>query len=224
MKRLFSRPSRRSSWKLSLLLLLLLALGGCSGCQKDVDTALGNLVVFEYDHVANVKQVRFSNSIPGVTVAGNYVEPVDQGGFWAVFLICSLDVQGSAIQTFNYDARNFFVEHGTAAYGPLQPHKVRYGASTVLNSPADTPKIIEAVARETQLGPTQKAFPRQLFPSLNYRVAVFIPEHPQGYQGGQLDLKYSGQPSYVNGGGNSPQVIPFVGPQGTPLAGTCRAP
>lgn len=87
-------------------------------------------VAFQYDHVANVKRIHFTNPIAGV--AGNFVEPVNQGGFWAIFVICSLDVQGSELTSFNYNAGNFFVENGNTSYGAMQPFQVRYGASTTL--------------------------------------------------------------------------------------------
>lgn len=57
---------------------------------------------------------------------------VDNGSFWAVFDICSLDVQGSSLTGFNYDAGRFLVEMQSSNYGSATPGNVNV-ASVVMS-------------------------------------------------------------------------------------------
>jgi hypothetical protein len=207
----------------TLSVVVLAGINGCDSCQNNsLDTGLKNAVVFQYDHVANVHEIRFPNKVEiSGTFGLNSVSPVE-GGFWAVFVLCSLDVQGKEIQTFNYDASKFFVEYEGQSYGPLQPFKVRYEASTSLNSPTDTPKVAAAIANELQLGPSTQPFPRGFYPSLNYRIAILIPQALQTYRGEQLTLTYTGQPSIVQGRGHSPTDVPVFGSGSGSVSGICR--
>jgi hypothetical protein len=208
-----------SRFNVAVALIGVASLGGCEGC-KPLDQSLRQVVEFQYDHVANAEQIHFGKPPSGLSVAGSFVSPTD-GGFWAIFNLCSLDVQGKELASFKYDVANFFVEYGKSEFGPLQPFAVRYGASTSLNSAADTPKVIDAIANETQLGPSTQVFPHGFYPSLRYRVAVLIPGSLERYGGEQLTLRYHGQPSIVLGRGQRPAHIPFAGPDAS-ISSDCR--
>jgi hypothetical protein len=197
---------------------------GCKGCNNTLDAALKKAVIFKYDHVANVHEIRFLAPIPVPGTFGvNSVAP-KEGGFWAVFVICSLDVQGKQIESFNYDISHFAVEYEGQTFGyPLQPFTVRFEAGTALNDASNTPLIMNGIAKETQLGPSTQIFPRGLYPSLNYRVAILIPSSLSTYRGEQLTLKYTGQPSILQGSGNRPADISVLNFNAGTLPTTCRA-
>lgn len=198
------------------------ALTGCPQCPDDtLKEALSNVVVFKYEHVANIREIRFPEPTRIHGNSFNFVQPVDSYGFWAVFIICSLNVQGDAIKTFNYNTGNFFVEYDGETYGPLRPQQVRYGASPTGNSAADTPTVAAAIHRAVGLGPSTQPFPRGFYPSLNYRIAVLIPGKLLYYGNEQLDLKYGGQPSIVQGTGHSPAILQFWNSD-VGLPGSCR--
>jgi hypothetical protein len=214
---------KKKSWYGSVIAATLSVIA-LAGCDNSLDTALKNVVVFQYDHVANVHEIRFRNNvdIPGTLGIGS-ISP-KEGGFWAVFVLCSLDVQGKAIETFNYNVSNFFVKYEGDTYGPLQPFTVRYGASTSSNNPTDTPKVAAAIAKEIQMGPDTQPFPHGLYPSLNYRIAILIPKALPTYRGEQLTLTYTGQPSIFQGRGHSPTDIPVLDSNLGSVSGTCRPP
>ena len=132
----------------------LLCLPACSG----VGTQPRDAAIIRYQHVANVHQVRFANP---VTLAPSYhpvhfVMPLDAQGFWAIFVVCSLNVTGSAPASFRYDADQFEVDYAAHSFGRLQPYTVRLQDTADLNTPADTASLVHAVAAEIQQGPTAR--------------------------------------------------------------------
>jgi hypothetical protein len=180
-------------------------------------------VIIRYQHVANAHQVRFANpvtlapSFPAV----NFVAPLDSQGFWAIFVLCSLNVTGSSLASFHYDADRFQVDYDARSYGPLQPYAVRLQDTADLNTPADTPSIVNAVAAEIQEGPARHTFGRGYYPELNYRIAVFVPRALDDYAGEQLALRYAGQPTIAIGNGHPPSDLPAVGGKGAGVAARC---
>lgn len=132
-----------------------------------------------------------------------------------------IDVQGRELESFDYDAANFFVEYEGTKYGlPLLPGTVRFEASAQSNTAANTSLVAAAIIKKLHLGPLKQRFPHGFYPSPNYRIAILIPNELRTYRGEQLTLRYGGHPSIVIGGGNSP--IP-LGPHtlDQPL-GVCR--
>lgn len=209
------------------ILILVIGVGalfGCTTTDSPLNTALLNVVSFQYDHVANTQEISFRrppvNSFNSVSTAPN------RRGFWAVFVLCSLDVQGKAIETFQYDASKFVIEYEGTTYGPLQPFEVVFGASPILNDASNTPLIAAAIAQEVQVGPSHQPFPRGFYPSLNYRIAILIPDALSSYRGEQLTLKYIGQPSISLGRGQRPTNINDIGsgPLGEQAPSECRPP
>lgn len=197
----------------------LLLLSACSS----VGTQPRDAAIIRYQHVANVHQVRFENP---VTLAPafdpiRFVMPLDPDGFWAVFLVCSLNVTGSALASFHYDADQFEVEYDARHFGRLQPYTLRLQDTADLNTPADTGSLVGAVAAEIQQGPSARRFARGYYPALNYRIAVYVPKALPGYAGEQLTLRYPGQRAIVIGNGHPPSDIRAVGASGAGVAARC---
>jgi hypothetical protein len=203
--------------------LVCLALASCSSCP-DLDAPLQNVVVFQYDHVANVDLIRFDRDL--VTTSGTQSGArAISGGFWAVFVICSLDVQGNAFKErpFDYDVANFVVEHNGRTYGALEAFTLNAGGTT-WPAPGDTQKAANAVAGVVQIGPSTQKFPRGFYPSLNYRIAILVKDRPPNYSGEQLTLRYVNQPSIMQGRGQRPATLFEFGRSIGELPRFCREP
>lgn len=191
-------------------------LPGCKSCSDpSVDENLSKLVWMKYAHVANIREMDAPSPTGTLKLAAT-----GSGGFWAVFDICSLDVQGSALTGFNYNAGNFYVDGGTVSYGTMNPGTVNAGG--VARSALD-PQVQGMVHQALKLSPSTQYFPKQLYPTLRYRIAVFVNENPPGYQGDTLTLKYSGHPTTVqNVSPGNPDYRPFFHYSSSPaIVGTC---
>jgi hypothetical protein len=201
-------------------LLSLLCLAGCSTAQSTPEQAA---VVFYYQHVANAHEIRFANPVPVPRrfFPVDFVTALDRRGFWAIFLVCSLDTRPSVLPGFRYDIRNFRVQYGRQRFGPLQPYTLRLEGSAELNTPLDGRILDEAIGAEIHEGPQTQVFGRGLFPNLNYRFAVYVPRALANYAGEQLSLSYAGQPAIALGNGHPPSDIPAVGGSGAGIAATC---
>lgn len=204
--------------------LVCLALTRCSSCP-DLDAPLQNAVVFQYDHVANVDLISFNRNL--VTTSGTHSGArAISGGFWAVFVICSLDVQGNAFKerAFDYNVANFVVEHNGRTYGALEAFTLNAGGTT-WPTVADTQKAADAVADVVQIPLSgRQKFPRAFYPSLNYRIAILIKDRPPNYSGEQLTLKYVNQPSIMQGRGQRPATLFEFGRAIDELPRFCREP
>jgi hypothetical protein len=193
-----------------------------SGCNT-VGTAPSNAVVVHYQHVANVHEIRFSNPVqvsrrrPPV----DFVTPRDASGFWAIFVVCSIDTRASVLPAFSYDVDNFRVQYHGQSFGPLRPYTLRYGASVDLNTPADSPAIAHAIDAEVEEGPATVLFERGVYPGLDFRFAVYVPRALPDYAGEQLTLSYSGQPAVLRGNSYPPSDIRAVGGTGAGIAARC---
>jgi hypothetical protein len=203
----------------AMLPFWLLCLSGCS----TVGTAPSNAVVVHYQHVANVHEIRFSNPVqvsrrrPPV----DFVTPRDASGFWAIFVVCSIDTRASVLPAFSYDVDNFRVQYRGQSFGPLRPYTLRYGASADLNTPADSPAIAHAIDAEVEEGPATVLFERGVYPGLDFRFAVYVPRALPDYAGEQLTLSYSGQPAVLRGNSYPPSDIRAVGGTGAGIAARC---
>jgi hypothetical protein len=193
----------------------------CLSACTSVDPKFQNSVILHYQHVANVHQIQFTSPLPLSPNPVNFVMPLDAHGFWAIFVLCALDVTGKDVPSFVYDVNDFKVHYGSQTFGPLHPYTLRLQASPDLNAPRDTPVIADAIAGEVQEGPSTQVFAHGFYPSLNYRFAVYVPKALPNYAGGQLTLRYAGYPSAVFGNGNPPSDIPVVGGSGTGIASRC---
>lgn len=196
----------------------LLCLPGC----RTVDTVPANAVVLRYQHVANAHQVRFSSplALPGRAPV-DYVTPRDAHGFWAIFVLCSIDTRPSVLPGFRYDIDNLRVRYGNQFFGPLRPYTLRYQGSVDLNGPRESHALAEAIGAEIHEGPPSAVFGRGLFPGLNYRFAIYVPRTLPEYAGEQLMLSYNGQPAVLRGNGYPPSDLPVVGGNGAGIAATC---
>jgi hypothetical protein len=200
----------------ALAAAVLFGLAACSSTRPQ------NVTVLRYQHVANAHQLRFGAPVtlaPSYPVG--YVMPLDSQGFWAIFVLCSINVTGSRLGSFRYDADRFEVEYGGHTYGPLQPYTLRLQDSSDLNTPADTASIVSAMAAEIQEGPARRVFARGYYPGLNYRIAVYVPKELPGYAGDELTLRYPGQPTVLIGNGHPPSDLPAVGGNGAGVASRC---
>ena len=195
---------------IAIVIVVTIVTSSCNSCNNNVDDALKKVVIFHYDHVANMDRINFTRPVQiDKFYPTNLMTPFQEGGFWAIFVICSMDVEGREIQKFNYNISNFFVEYEGKNYGiALQPYTVNIGGRP--NNNENTPQVNAAIVSQLQGGPSTQYFPHGFYPSLNYRIAILIPHRLQAYRGEQLTLRYSGQPSIVSivvGGGNAPNPI-----------------
>jgi hypothetical protein len=178
-------------------------------------------VVIHYQHVANAHQVRFTAPLAQSPHAATYVTPRNPQGFWAIFVLCSLDVTTKDLPSFVYDVNNFRVDYNDRQVGPLSPYSVRYERSYALNNPRETSVVANAIAAELNEGPPVQVFASGFYPSLNYRIALFVPKGLEGYAGEALKLQYIGQPSVAIGNGYPPFDIPAVGGSAAGVAASC---
>lgn len=178
---------RRTRYAL-LALALVPFLHGCRSCSDpEAGARLRQLVWMKYIHVANVTELEASGPTGTVRLG-----PVDRTGFWAVFDICSLDVQGSDVTVFKYDTRNFYVDAGTVSYGLMNPGMVRTSFTSGALGSFD-PQVRPLVHKALDLSPEAEDFPRQYYPTLHYRIAVFVNERPPR-ESWPLALKYANHP------------------------------
>lgn len=172
---------------LSLALLTLMLVQGCTpSAQKELDDNLKKVIAMKYVHVANVNSFQTQVGTSQAQLVG-----VANGSFWAIFDVCTLDIQGSALTGFNYDASKFFIDGGAANYGAGNPGNVNV-ASVVMSSQSG--QVLDAARNAFSLSPTTQFFPKQFYPNLKYRIAIFVKEYPAGYTGDAMTLKYDGQP------------------------------
>jgi hypothetical protein len=206
--------------KFSSSTVLLAALFGLAGCASPPPQA-GDAVVIHYQHVANAHEVRLATPLALAPRPARFVMPRNRQGFWAIFVLCSLDVRGAAVPRFVYDVNNFRIDYAGRDLGPLGAYSLRYEESAFLNGPLETPALAGAIAGELQQGPSLQVFSHGFYPALNYRIALFVPQGLANYAGEQLRLSYRGQPSLLLGNGQPPYDIPAVGGSGAGVAARC---
>ena len=201
-----------------LVLPSLLTLAACSSSPPD----LRNTVVLHYQHVANVHRINFSNPLVVSHRAApvEYVMPLESEGFWAVFVLCSVDATGSRIPSFYFDVDRFRVEYNKRRFGPLKPYTLRLDDTVELNNRNDTRAIADAINAEIQSGPSNQVFRHGYYPGLDVRFAIYVPQSLPNYSGDQLSLSYEG-PTMVMGNDYPPSDIPVAGHGGTGIASHC---
>lgn len=193
-----------------------------AGCSS-VDTGLRHTVVLHYQHVANVHRIDFSSPVMPAQGSNpvHTVLPLESQGFWAVFLLCSVDATGTYIPSFYFDVDRFRVPNGKQDIGPLRPWTLRLDDTSELNTRADTPAIAQAIAMEIQEGPSSQVFRHGFYGSLDYRFAIYLPRGLPDYSGNALPLRYEGGQTLVLGNGYPPSDIPVAGLGGTGIASRC---
>jgi hypothetical protein len=202
----------------SLLLLPCLLAAGCTS----VDPGLRNTVVLHYQHVANVHRIDFRNPVPlRRNEAIHFVQPLESQGFWAVFVLCSIDVTGTRVPDFYYDIDRFRVQFGGRRFGPLRPYTLRLDDSIALNTRTDTAAIVDAIAAEIHEGPPSQVFRHGFYTNLDYRFAIYV-QGLSDYAGEELPLRYVGSNTMVLGNGTPPSDIPVAGADGAGIAARCR--
>lgn len=196
------------------LLMTVLLLAACAG----VDAGLKKAVVIKYVHVANVTQ--FQGSPDGVNQ--RLLAGVNPGSFWAVFDVCSIDVQGNSLAGMQYEAHRFVANAGTGTYGPHNPGPVNLSGT---GTSSDSPPVVAAVQDAFAPGPASQFYPNGFYPGLKSRVVIFVKEAPAGYHGEAVTLRYNGEPEVAaivqNAGGNTPAVIAFYPGKSTGIGSTC---
>jgi hypothetical protein len=202
------------------LFAALLALAACAGPKPKA------LAVLHYQHVANAHEIRFTNPIPlsAALYRVGYLSPVDSQGFWAIFVLCNIDVNDQARRGFHYNVNQFRVSHEGRTFGGLPPYSLRYQGQLDLNNAGDTLPIQDAIAAEIQEGPPEQIFHSGFYPDLNYRFAIFVPKALANYAGEELALTYQGQPAILVGNGKSPSDLPAVGGTAAGVAAACVPP
>jgi len=204
-------------------LLLPLVLAGCTSVDSDVRSAARETVVLHYQHVANVHRIDFSNPVPlGRNENLHFVLPLESQGFWAVFVLCSVDASAPAVPAFYYDVDRFRVQYGSRHFGPLRPYTLRLDDTIDLNTRTDTSIIVDAIADEIHEGPSSQVFRRGYYPNLDYRFAIYVPEGLANYAGEELPLRYVGGKTMVVGNGYPPSDIPVAGANGGGITARCR--
>ena len=196
------------------------ALVGLSACAGPKPKAVA---VLHYQHVANAHEIRFTNPIPlsAALYRVGYLSPVDAGGFWAIFVLCNVDVTPQARRGFHYNVNHFRVSYEGREIGGLPPYSLRYQGQVDLNNTGDTLPILDAIAAEIQEGPPDQLFQTGFYPDLNYRFAVFVPKGLVKYAGEELKLSYKGQPAILVGNGKSPSDLRAVGGTAAGVAAAC---
>jgi hypothetical protein len=199
-------------------LLLPLLLAGCAS----VDTEQRDTVILRYQHVANVHRIEFRNPIAlRRNEAIHFVQPLESQGFWAVFVLCSVDVTG-AVPAFYYDIDRFRVQYDGRRFGPLRPYTLRLDDTIDLNTRTDTAVIVDAIAAEIHEGPPSQLFHHGHYPNLDYRFAIYVPQGLADYAGEELPLHYVGGHTIVKGNGIPPSDIRVAGANGTGITARCR--
>lgn len=206
--------SRRFAQVLGVLLLA--ATAGCASLKK----ALSEAVVMEYDQVNNFRGYEFvpGFSIPwggGTEQNGIYgfsddTDP-NTNGFWATFVVCNLSNTGSKAQTFHYDAHNLYVEYEGKKhfYRPLDPYTYTSLPGGIAGNAAVTPLVNAQFHNETVLGEINDHFPKGYYPSLDYRVAIYVTKSQTGQVDvdAQLLLRYQGHPTLMLPRNQAPVVL-----------------
>jgi hypothetical protein len=199
-------------------LFLVLSTSGCTGVDRD----LHNTVVLHYQHVANVHRIEL---VPPVALPHrapvHAVLPLAPDGFWAVFVLCGLDVTGATIPSFYFDVDRLRVAYGAHRYGPLRPYTLRLDDTADVNGRADTPRLAEAIAAELQRGPSSQVFRHGYHADPGIRVAIHVPAAPSDYAGGPLTLRYEGGQVLALGNDVPPADIGTAGPSGSGIAAHC---
>lgn len=196
-------------------LLLAIAVSGCA----QLDTGLKKAVIIKYDHLANVRSFQAN-----IDNHSSLLFPVQSGSFWAIFEVCSIDVQGKDLSGFSYDVDRFVADAGNGSYPATSDGLVNVASVPMA---ARSPTVRAAAFQVFALGPAAQYFPRQFYPSLRYRFAIFIPESPIGYHNDTMLLRYDGAPQAAvvaqHQGRERPAVLDFYLPAaGPPLASGCQ--
>jgi hypothetical protein len=203
--------------------LLPLLLAGCTSVDSDGRSSSRDSVVLHYQHVANVHRIDFSSPVAlGRKESVHFVLPLESQGFWAVFVLCSVDVTGTAVPAFYYDVDRFRVEHAGRRFGPLRPYTLRLEDTVDLNTRTDTSAIVDAIAAEIHEGPPSQVFQHGYYANLDYRFAIYVPQGLADYAGEELPLRYVGGKTMVLGNGYPPSDIPAVGANGGGISARCR--
>lgn len=187
------------------------------GCAQ-LDSGLQKAVVIKYEHVANVASFQDNSHGPSTQFS-------TESGFWAIFDVCSIDVQGVSLRGFRYDATKFIADAGRGSFpvgldGPVNVSGVGMSSRS--------PMVTDAVASVFKLRPpTAQFLPKNFYPNLRYRFAIFIPVRPVGYRGDTMPLNYNGLPEAAvivqHDSDSPPSNIDFYLPSASPtLASTCR--
>jgi hypothetical protein len=208
--------------KLKPIVLVLPCLLAAAGCAH-VDDGLRNTVVLHYQHVANVDRIDFSVpvALPRHPASVHFVQPIGSDGFWAVFVLCSVDATGASIPSFYFDIDRFRVQDGERRYGPLRPYSLRLDDTVDLNAHRDTALIAAAINRELRTGPASQVFRHGYYPNLDLRFAIYVPSGLSDYAGGQLPLRYEGSQALAMGNNYPPANVDSPGPGGTAIAAHC---
>jgi hypothetical protein len=196
----------------SRCLIAFIALSFQSCPNPEVDKNLSKAILMKYSHLANVKAFQDSSA---------QFQGVPDNSFWAIFEICILDVQGSALTGVHYDTGKFFIDEGSLRFPSAPPGNVN---STFGTQPANHPQVVDAVHHAFALTPATQFFPKQFYPNLKYRIAIFVSDDP-GYHGDSMTLKYDGQPEVAalvqNVSPQNPIFIPFYGPGTSRIEENC---
>ncbi|MFD0877037.1 hypothetical protein ACFQ1A_22815 [Massilia pinisoli] len=214
-------PAKEEAMRKLITVALVPGLLTAAGCTS-VDTGLRNTVVLHYQHVANVHRIDFSTPVALPRRAPvRAVLPLDSHGFWAVFVLCGLDVTGANLPGFYFDADRLRVAYGERRYGPLHPYTVVLDGTTDVNSRFDTPALADAIAAELQRGPSTQVFRHGYYGNLDYRFAIYIPRALPDYAGEQLSLRYEGARTLALGNGYPPADVAVAGPDGAGVGAHC---
>jgi hypothetical protein len=195
----------RKALSLLTALVVVLLLQSCASIQQNAP----KVVWFKIAHLARVHMIQPGPSNP----AGNFqYDAANSDGFWAVFEVCSIDVQGSALTNgFDYNSGNFAIPWVTGEIGGSSPGIV--SRSDAKGLPMPNPEVFAAVSIALESGPGSLHLAKGTYIKPGYRFAIFVDKWPVGYMGEAMNLHYNGQPEVAgvvqNFSVNKPQEIPF---------------
>jgi len=207
----------------ALLLPCAVALAAATAGCTSVDKDLRNTVVLHYQHVANVRRIEFAApvAVPRRPEPVHFVQPLESTGFWAVFLLCSLDATGANIPSFYFDPDHFRVHYGKQRFGPLRPYTLRLDDTVDLNTLRNTSQLAAAIDEELRTGPNSRVFRHGYYSGLDMRFAIFIPQGLSDYAGDRLTLRYEGAQTLALANDYPPATLDSAGPGGDALLAHC---
>lgn len=216
-------------YKNSICLVVLLAiLSGCASLKEGLRKA----VLMDYDQVNNFRNYTFDNfwidwggsaSESGITGVGT---SPNIGGFWVTFLICNLRNEGADAQPFPYNINKFYVEYdGKKHYHqPLQTYTYSSIPHGLPGNPSVTGLVNETMRKETQLGPDTDTFQKGYYPTVNYRLAIYVTRSTPGVIDvtPHILLRYEGYPNIMNPRNQAPLILGPNSTKKSDLRTTCR--
>lgn len=213
-----------------LMAVLVAATAGCAALKEGLSKA----VQMDYDQVNNFRTYDFAGNTSvswgggaqetGIFGFADQSSP-DTWGFWVTYLICNLRNEGSNAEPFDYDPHNFYVDYGGKRhyYKPLDAYTYTSVPNQLPGNPSATSTVNTLFRTETQLGPDADTFQPGYFPTVNYRISIYVTRDASATPldvAERLPLRYDNYPNVLNPRNQEPVVLDPG--RGAELRTTCR--